>query len=383
MRWDELSTSSLDDIVAWAEDQPWCRAMADCRQDAGWHAEGDVWTHTKMVCAQQPRLDEWPDLTDHERTILLFTALFHDAGKPMTSQVDAATGRIRSPKHAVKWEHLARSVLRDLGCDFSTREEVARLVRFHGRPAFLLEKPEPTHEVISLSWLVRNKLLYLFALADTRGRATAEMGRPEDDVHLWRLVAEECGCLDRPYSFANDFARFLFYRQERPSPHYVPYEAHRCTVTMMSGLPGSGKDAWLAVHRPDLPVVSLDGVRDDLQVDATDDQGVVIQAGRERCRDLLRSGRSFAFNATNLLRQTRRRWIDLFAGYDARIEVVYIEPPLPVILERNRRRERPVPEKVILGLAARCEPPTWTETHSLTIVSEGAEDDLRKAGEGG
>ena len=77
---------------------------------------------------------------DHERTVLLFTALFHDAGKPLTSQVDPATGRIASPKHALKGEHLARSVLRDLGCDLATREEVARTVRFHGRPAFLLEK---------------------------------------------------------------------------------------------------------------------------------------------------------------------------------------------------------------------------------------------------
>ncbi len=290
----------------------------------------------------------------------------------MTTQVDALTGRISSPKHSLKGEHLARSILRYLGCDFTTREEIARLVRFHGRPAFLLEKPEPNHEVISLSWLVSNRLLYLFALADTRGRTTGEMGRPEDDVHLWRLVAEECGCLDRPYPFANDHARFLFHRQDRPNPHYVPCEAHRCTVTMMSGLPGSGKDAWLAASRPDLPVVSLDDVRGELRVDATDEQGGVIQLARERCRELLRSGRSFAFNATNLLRQTRRRWIDLFADYQARIEVVYIEPPLPVILDRNRRRERPVPETVVLGLADKCEPPTLTEAHSLTIVCEGA-----------
>jgi hypothetical protein len=48
MNWDELSRASLDDIVAWAGDQPWCQAMADCRQDAGWHSEGDVWTHTQM-----------------------------------------------------------------------------------------------------------------------------------------------------------------------------------------------------------------------------------------------------------------------------------------------------------------------------------------------
>ena len=84
-----------------------------------------------------------PALTPHERTVLLFTALFHDSGKPLTSQVDPSTGRITSPKHAIKGEHLARSVLRDLGCDLTTREEIARLVRFHGRPAFLLEKPEP------------------------------------------------------------------------------------------------------------------------------------------------------------------------------------------------------------------------------------------------
>ena len=246
------------------------------------------------------------------------------------------------------------------------------MVRFHGRPAFLLEQPEPAHEVVSLSWLVSNKLLYLFALADTRGRTTAEMGRPEDDVHLWRFVAEECGCLDGPYPFANDHARFLFYRQVSPNPHYVPFQAHRCTVTMMSGLPGSGKDAWLAANRKDLPVVSLDEVRGDLHVDATDDQGRVIQVARERCRGLLRARRSFAFNATNLLRQTRRRWIDLFADYNARTEVVYIEPPLPVILDRNRRRERPVPENVIRGLAEKSEPPTWTEAHGLTVVCEGA-----------
>src|SRR5262249_25262066 len=83
---------------------------------------------------------------------------------------------------------------------------------------FLLEKSEPTHEVISLSWLVSNKLLYLFALADTRGRTTAEVGRPEEDVHLWRLVAEESGCFDGPYPFANDHARFLFYRPDPPNP---------------------------------------------------------------------------------------------------------------------------------------------------------------------
>ena len=70
------------------------------------------------------------------------------------------------------------------------------------------------------------------------------------------------------------------------------------------------------------------------------------------------------------MRLTRQRWIDLFADYQARIEIVYVEPPLSVVLARNKRRERPVPEKVMLGLAARCEPPTITEANRLTFVCE-------------
>ncbi|MEX2560391.1 MAG: HD domain-containing protein, partial [Pirellulales bacterium] len=261
MTWNEIAHASLDAILAWANDQPWCRAMAACQQDAEWHSEGDVWTHTQMVCAQLPQLDDWPTLSSHERTLLIFTALFHDAGKPLTSQADPTTGRIQSPKHAIKGEHLARSVLRDVGCDLTTREEIARLIRFHGRPAFLLEKSDPNHEVVSLSWWLSNRLLYLFALADTRGRQTADMGRPEENMHFWKLVACENRCFDRPYPFANDHARFLFYRQREPDLHFVPYEDYRCTVTVMSGLPGSGKDTWLATNRPGLPVVSLDDLR--------------------------------------------------------------------------------------------------------------------------
>ena len=210
MTWNELSQASLDEIMAWASDQPWCRAMADCQQDGGWHSEGNVWTHTQMVCTELPQLDEWPKLTS-TRTDASSSSrpCFTTVAKPLTSEVDPGTGRITSPKHAIKSEHFARSVLRDLGCDLATREEIARLVRFHGRPAFLLERANPNHEVISLSWWVNNRLLYLFAMADTRGRRTAEMGRPEENLHFWKLAAEEAGCFEQPYPFANDHARFL------------------------------------------------------------------------------------------------------------------------------------------------------------------------------
>jgi predicted kinase len=250
------------------------------------------------------------------------------------------------------------------------REEICRMVRFHGRPSFLLERANPAHELVQLSWSVSNKLLYLFALADTRGRTTDENTRPEENLELWKLVAQENECFDRPYPFANDQARFLFFHQQERNLHYVPYEDFRCTVTMMSGLPGSGKDTWLAAHRGETPVVCLDDIRNELDVTATDNQGEVAQLARERCRELLRAGTSFAFNAKNLLAQTRQRWLDLFADYNARIEIVYLEPILSVVLDHNRQRSRNVPESVIRRLADKVEPPTWSECHHL-VMSDG------------
>lgn len=54
-RWSDITRANNAQILAWAEARPWARAMAVCPQDAQWHAEGDVWTHTRMVCAELER----------------------------------------------------------------------------------------------------------------------------------------------------------------------------------------------------------------------------------------------------------------------------------------------------------------------------------------
>lgn len=138
---------------------------------------------------------------------------------------------------------------------------------------------------------------------------------------------------------------------------------------MLCGLPAAGKDTWLARHRPGLPVVSLDALREELDVDPTDDQGGIAQAAREACREHLRARRDFALSATNLTERIRGRWVNLFADYDARIEMVHLDVPLATALSRNRRRQRQVPEGVIRRLHDRIEPPTWLECHTLEIVA--------------
>ena len=100
--------------------------------------------------------------------------------------------------------------------------------------------------------------------SSSRRRSTvptsASMSRPEENLHYWKLLAEENGCYDRPYPFTSDHARFVFFRQREPNLYYVPHEDFACDVTVLSGLPGSGKDTWLQRNGPDLTMVSLEGI---------------------------------------------------------------------------------------------------------------------------
>ncbi len=355
--------SDKNSVLEWAAMQPWAARMRECMQDAVWHAEGDVWTHTMMVADQLERISDWNDLSRRDQMGLLYVALFHDAGKPATTFTDPDTGRVRSPGHSAAGARLCRSVLREQGVDFAHREEIVNCVSFHGRPLNISRYDDPLREVIYTSGMASNHTLYRFATADLRGRLGP--AQSEDELEYWKLVCEEAGCLASPYQFPSDHARLLFYAGKPTHQGYVPHVAPRCTVTIMSGVAGTGKDTWIGEHLPELPVVALDDIREELRIKPDENQGLVLAAAKERCKEQLRSGTDFVINATNLLRDLRKRWIDLCLDYGARVDIVYLEKPLHVVLEQNRSRERQVPEQVIRRMFDRMEPPTIAEAHSV------------------
>ena len=133
----------------------------------------------------------------------------------------------------------------------------------------------------------------------------------------------------------------------------------------MSGLPGAGKDTWLRRRAPELPVISLDSIREELDAPSTGDQGSVIQAARDRARQLLREGVSFAWSATNLSRDRRGQLIDLFTAYRARTRIVYVEAPNGELFERNAKRQRPVPIDAIEHMLDHWQVPDVTEAWAV------------------
>jgi predicted kinase len=320
-----------------------------------------------MVCEELAGLPAWRALPAAERDAVFAAAVLHDAGKPDCTRVEP-DGRITSRGHPRRGSILARGLLWRRGVPFAVREAVAALVRHHQVPYFLLDRPDPRRLCIEVSQTARCDHLALLAEADVRGRVCADRQRLLDNVALFAEYAREQGCLACPHPFPSDHARFLYFQHEGRHPDAPAHEDFRAEVVLLSGLPGAGKDHYARRHLADHPVVALDDVRQELDIDPAETQGVVVNQARDRARDLHRRGQSFVWNATNLSRQLRGGCVRLFAGYGARVRIVYVEVSPEVLFARNRSRPAPVPKGVIERLIDRWEVPDRTEAHTVDFV---------------
>jgi putative nucleotidyltransferase with HDIG domain len=352
----------------------WLRAMDGVPQSPIYHAEGDVLVHTRMVCEAMLELEGWSLLAPADRQALLAAALLHDVGKPACTVIER-DGSITSRGHARKGERIARRLLwlgEELStpAPFSLREQIAALVRWHGLPLQFLDKPDPIRAVIAASQNVRLDHVALLAEADVRGRICSDQQELLERIALFREFCQEQACYTIPRAFASDYSRFVYLHSERGDPNYEAYDDTNFEAIIMAGLPGAGKDTWIRTHMADRPVISLDNIRRELGISPTAEQGQVIQAARERARELMRRQQSFIWNATNITRMMRSRVIDLALDYHARTRIVYVESPFTEILSRNRARRESVPENVIYRLLDKLEMPDMSEAHKVNWVQQ-------------
>jgi tRNA nucleotidyltransferase (CCA-adding enzyme) len=146
--------------------------LAGCPQDAEWHPEGDVWTHTLLVVDEARRriggLERGPAVA------MMLAALCHDAGKPETTAI--IDGRLRSPGHEAAGVPIATALLDRLNLHtldgYDVRRAVLGLVAEHMRPGAFQKSPAVSDGAFRrLAQKVDLELLARFAEADCRGRA--------------------------------------------------------------------------------------------------------------------------------------------------------------------------------------------------------------------
>jgi predicted kinase len=357
-------TLRWDDVVAAFD---WLRALAGVPQDPRLHGEGDAATHTRMACEALVAAPTWRARPAAERVRLFAAVLLHDAAKAWCTKIEP-DGVPSTHGHCRGGDLHARRVLWELGAPAAWREHVAALVRHHQMPFHAFDRPDLDPVAYRVSLLSRNDDLVELALADMRGRICASAGSLIDNALLYGQWCQEQECLSTPRAFPSDHARFAYFRTPGRDPRYDAWDDTTFTVTVMSGLPASGKDTWVARNRPDHPVVSLDALRASMGVSPNADQAPVVHAAREAAREHLRAGRPFVWNATNVSRDLRMRTVALCADYGARVEIVSIEAAPSVMRSRNRARRRPVPDPVINRMIGRWETPDPTEAHTVTWV---------------
>lgn len=137
------------------------------------------------------------------------------------------------------------------------------------------------------------------------------------------------------------------------------------TMTILHGLPASGKSTWARDHIDDRTViVNVDGIRRSMagtlskwySVGSRNDrESIAITAAHTIAETALRSNVNVIIDMQNLNGRTVAQWTRIAARHDANVVLVMFDAPLDDILTRNAERPEDdrVPEDYIRRQAER------------------------------
>lgn len=370
INWEALKDSPLSKVFLEMEKTP---------QNSLHHAEGDVFTHTRLVCEALVNLDEYRSLTKKDKEIMFVAALLHDVGKTVCTKIE--DGVIVSPHHAVKGAFMAREILwRDLNvCGTKEaqafREAVCHLIQYHSFPPRAIDRENSERrllEIASCSHLTSGfsvKKLCILEKADVLGRISKDNEVWLDNIEYCKILAKELSCLDTAFRFSSAFSKRAYFKKQTDWMHDELFDNTWGEVILLSGLPGTGKDTWIEQNCPDIPMVSLDEWRKRLKISPTDNQGQVIAAAKEEAKQYLRKKQPFVWNATNISETIRSSQISMFEDYNARVRTVFLETSWQEQLRRNAERADKVPQAIIEKLLSKLEIPKAFESQTVEWIT--------------
>ncbi len=354
---------------------PLFQKMKLISQNPKHHAEGDVYCHTKCVCEELIKLPEYQTSSEEDKIILFLSALLHDTGKTECTKTE--DGKIIAPGHASKGAFMVREMLwKDFGLCGSEekqkiRESICSFIRYHSFPSHAVKEENPEYKILriaSVGNLVKSftmRKLCVLCKADILGRECGDKQDYLERADYCEMLAEEFQCADKPFDFKDEFSQRAYFSKKTNWHEQKMFNDTWGKVILLSGLPGTGKDTWISENYPDLPMVSLDEIRKQLNFHPTHNQGRVIAAAEETAKEYLRKKQPFVWNATNITEQTRSKLISLFEQYGAGVEIVFLESEWEEQLRRNSGRKDVVPREKIENMLSKLGIPQPFESESV------------------
>lgn len=406
----EEAVAHLGDVL------PLLHELSKTIQDSIWHAEGDVATHTRMVCEEVEEALASGKAACHTspywRAVTRLAALLHDIAKPLTTREDVTAERTRiiAPHHAHRGASYIAYRLLDAGCPHTFLLDTLELVRLHHDPKRLVLRDAPPCAYLALARQTPLAALYDLEMADMRGRRCEDQQEQIDLIELFKLSAQSAnawhveevelwheafcthiregleahGLEEARIERAIHAGLAAHARQEIFTPHEaiareLASGERFCQVVLAMGPSGSGKSSKLLSYQTDgrraTALISLDALREEMARGASDQSKnrEVVGRAREQLREALRAQKDVLFDATSLLRDHRAPILSLAMDYNAHTTIALAHTSPTACHRRNAQRERKVPSHILEKQLNALAWPLPHEAHVMHVFDEEGE----------
>lgn len=364
------------------ESIPEMSVLAKTWQNEKYHKEGDVLSHTKLVCNKMQYAIEsglamslfdfsYGDYTI-EPTALMLSAILHDIGKGTTTRWDEKENTWKTENHGLEGVRIIRRIFFD-DPDVQLRERVCWLVRNHMALHHIFDGSNENRfnkTMIKLSFGNANLLeLCLLNYADTMGSISEETEKGDAFVleRLRKVMSEDRTCKMGLNSLRKHYYGDKYNKPNQTSP----------LIYVMIGIAGSGKTTWIKHNlSSNFVIVSRDIIREELGYTKHGEKArlngkqeeVVSKKFIEKAMNALENGKSIVIDNLNLKKRYRDQYHNDFNKFSPKFVYVYIEAP--TLKDNAIRRNGQISENEINKMLDNLDFPETYEYDELHYVKQ-------------